>query len=64
MSAVFKMIHELDKRIEARVAHFAFEHPHLSFLLLFIGMPICILAVVFFLTVLITIPVALIFGWL
>lgn len=33
MSAIFKAIHEFDKRIEARAEHFAFKHPYLSFLL-------------------------------
>lgn len=31
MSAIFKAIHEFDKRIEARAEHFAFKHPYLSF---------------------------------
>lgn len=49
MSAIFKAIHEFDKRIEARAEHFAFKHPYLSFFAVFIGMPICVLAAVFFL---------------
>lgn len=48
MSAIFKNIHELDKRIEAHAEHFAFKHPYLSFFALFIGMPICVLPAVFF----------------
>ena len=64
MSAVFKAIHEFDKRIEAHAKHFAFKHLYLSFFALFIGMPICVLAAVFFFTVIITVPIALIFGWL
>lgn len=64
MSTISKTIHELDKRIEAHAEHFAFKHPHLFFLALFIGMPICVLAAVFFFTVVITVPIALIFGWL
>ncbi len=28
MSAIFKAIHEFDKRIEARAEHFAFKHPY------------------------------------
>lgn len=31
MSAIFKAIHEFDKRIEAQAEHFAFKHPYLSF---------------------------------
>ena len=32
MSAIFKAIHEFDKRIEARTEHFAFKHPYLCLL--------------------------------
>ena len=32
MSAIFKAIHEFDKRIEVHAEHFAFKHPYLSFL--------------------------------
>lgn len=64
MSAIFKTIHKLDNRIETYTKHFAFKHPHISSLVLFIGMPICVIAAVFFFTVVITAPIALIFGWL
>ena len=64
MSAIFKAIHQFDKRIEAHAERFAFKHPYLYFFALFIGMPICVLAAVFFFTVIITVPIALIFGWL
>ena len=63
MSAIFKAIHEFDKRIEARAEHFAFKHPYLSFLR-YISVADCVLVAVFFFTVIITIPIALIFGWL
>ena len=64
MLTVFKTIHEFDKRIEAHAEHFSFKHPYISFFALFIGMPICVLAAVFFFIVIITFPIALIFGWL
>lgn len=31
MSAIFKTIHKLDKRIEAHAEHFAFKYPYISF---------------------------------
>ena len=40
------------------------KYKDLSFFAVFIGMPICVLAAVFFFTVIITVPIALIFGWL
>ena len=64
MSAIFKTIHEIDKCIEAHAEHFAFKHPYLSFFSLFICLPVFVLAAVFFFTVIITVPIALIFGWL
>ena len=64
MSAIFKAISQFDKRIEARAEHFAFKHPYISFFALFVGMPICVLAAVLFFTVIVTIPIALFFGWL
>ena len=64
MSAIFKTIHELNKRIEAYAEHFAFRHPYLHIFAFFIGMPIFVLAAVFFFTAIITVPVALLFGWL
>ena len=64
MSAIFKTIHELDKRIEVHAEHFFFFFPYKYSIALFIGMPICVLAAVFFFTVIITVPIALIFGWL
>ena len=64
MSVLSKKIHELDKHIELRADRFAFRHPILSLFAVVIGMPICVLVAVFFFTVIITVPIALIFGWL
>lgn len=64
MSAIFKAIHEFDKRIEVRAEHFAFKHPYLAFFAMFIGMPLFILIAVAVSTTLIAIPIAWIFGWL
>ena len=64
MSVLLKKIHEIDKRLESRADHFSFKHLVLSFFAVFVGMPICILAAVFFFTVIIVVPIALIFGWL
>lgn len=64
MSVLFKRVHDLDKRLEAQADRFSFRHPVLAFFAYFIGLPVCILAAVFFFTVVITVPVALIFGWL
>lgn len=64
MSAIFKTIHELDKRIEIHAENFVFKHPYISVFALFIGTPLCVLAAMFFFTVIITVPIALILGWL
>lgn len=64
MQVIFKSIHKFDKRIESRAERFTFKHPYLSFFVFFIGMPICVLAAVFFFTVIVSVPIGLIFGWL
>ena len=64
MSVIFKTIRELDKLLEAHAELFKFKLPYLYFFAFFIVIPICILATVFFFTVIITIPIALICGWL
>ena len=64
MAGILKHIHQLDKRLEQYMGRFAARHPGMFFFMTFIGMPALILLVVAALTVIITLPVAWIFGWL
>ena len=64
MSLVLKMIKTINECMELHIEHCAFKHPYLFFFELFIGMPVCALAAAFFFAVIITVPIALVFGWL
>ncbi len=64
MSALLKSIHKFEDKFDRHAERFAFRHPYLSFFAMFIGMPIFILTVVAAFTTVITLPLALIFGWL
>lgn len=64
MTTVMKSIHKMEKRFDERAERFAFHHPYLACLVMFIGVPSFILIAVAATTMLITFPVAWIFGWL
>ncbi|MEG2813994.1 MAG: hypothetical protein RSA79_05260 [Oscillospiraceae bacterium] len=50
-------------KFDKKIKKFLFDHPIISFLAMFIVMPIFILASVVLLTTLVSVPVGLIFGW-
>lgn len=64
MTALLKSIRKFEDKFDRRAERFAYRHPYLAFFAMFIGMPIFILAAVAFCTTVITLPLALIFGWL
>ncbi len=64
MTAILKSFHRFEEKFDKQAERFAFHHPFLSFLIMFIGMPIFILLSVSLCTTLIALPMALIFGWL
>ena len=64
MTALLKSIHKFEDKFDRRAEHFVFRHPYLAFLAMFIGMPLFILATVAAYITVITLPLALIFGWL
>lgn len=63
MAAIIKSIHKFENRFDLRAEQFAFHHPFLAGLAMFIGMPVFILAAVSISTVVITLPFAWLFGW-
>lgn len=63
MTAILKCIHKLEERFDRKAEAFAFHHPLLAFLAMFVGMPIVILLLVSFSTMLISMPLAYLFGW-
>lgn len=64
MAAIWKSIHNFEDKFDRNAECFAFHHPYLAFLAMFIGMPLFILIAVAVSTTLIAIPIAWIFGWL
>lgn len=64
MSALIKRVSRIESRIDASIEKFVFRHRVLGFLLIFIGVPMATLAAVCAGTALITLPLALIFGWI
>ncbi len=64
MTAISKLLHKFENKFNRDVEHFAFRHPRLAFLAMFVGVPIIILIGVFICTVLIVLPISWIFGWL
>ncbi len=63
MFALMKRVSRIENRIDASIEKFVFRHRVLGFLLIFIGTPLATLAAVCAGTALITLPLALIFGW-
>ena len=63
MEGVLKSICRIEKKFDRQAARFTNRHPLLAFGAMFIGMPILLLLTVSVSTVIITIPLACLFGW-
>ena len=46
MAAIWKSIHNFEDKFDRNAERFAFHHPYLAFLAMFIGMPLFILIAV------------------
>lgn len=62
MSAFIKRVSRFENRMDALMERFIFHHKLLGLLLIFIGMPLMMLAAVCVCTMLIVLPIALLFG--
>lgn len=62
--AILKSIHKFEDRFDSQAERFVFHHPCLAFAAMFIGVPVFVLAAVTISTVVLTLPVALLCGWL
>ncbi|HIY10697.1 MAG TPA: hypothetical protein H9840_05320 [Candidatus Anaerofilum excrementigallinarum] len=62
MSAFIKRVSRFENRMDALMERFIFHHKLLGLLLIFIGMPFITLAAVCVCTMLIVLPIALLFG--
>lgn len=61
MASIIKSIHQFGYKFDRRAERFAFRHPCAAFLIMFIGMPLLILAAVMALTMLFVVTASLIF---
>ncbi len=64
MTTLLKSIHKFEDTFYHRAELFAFRHPFHASLAMSIGMPIFVIAALAVCTTAITLPVAMIFGWL
>ena len=55
-------IHKIERKFNAKAERLAYRHPVWSFLMVFVGMPVFVLAAVCIGTVLIVFPTACLFG--
>lgn len=62
MSSFFKSLRHIGTKFDAKAERFVFRHPHAAVFTMFIVLPVFILAAVSLLTMLVTLPVALLFG--
>lgn len=62
MKVILKSIQNFEDKFDRSAELFAFHHPYLAFLAIFIGMPIFVLIAVFISTVAITFPIVYILG--
>lgn len=59
-----KNIRRLTNGIDRRAEYFSFHHPYLAFFVMFVGLPLIILIAVSVSTVVITMPIAWLKGWI
>ena len=64
MKEILRSIHKLEDRFDRRAERFAFFHPCLAYLTMFIGVPVFIFMAVAASTMLLALPVTWICGYL
>ena len=63
MTALKKRMSHLENQVDSCMEGFAFHHKFLGFLMIFVGMPLATLLAVCICTLLIALPLSLVFGW-
>lgn len=63
MTAMIKSIHNIEEHFDRGAERFAFHHPYLAFLAMFLLVPVFILLAVSLCTVLVMLPAVLLLGW-
>lgn len=64
MTAIIKSIHKFEDDFDRKAERFAFHHPYIAFVMMFIGIPLFTLMEVAASTTVLILPIAWILGWL
>lgn len=64
MTAIIKSIHKFEDDFDRKAEQFAFHHPYIAFVMMFIGIPLFTLMEVAASTTVLILPIAWILGWL
>lgn len=62
MTTLISAIHRSELNIENCIVNLMKRHPNISFVLIFIGMPVFILTAIFLITMVTVLPIALLLG--
>lgn len=62
--SITNAVRRFEQRFDAKAERFIWHHPLLGFISIFVGMPLLVLVCVCISTIVIVLPIALIFGWL
>lgn len=63
MIALKKRMSHLENQMDSYMEGFVFHHKFLGFLMIFVGMPLVTLLAVCICTMIIALPLSLVFGW-
>lgn len=64
MFALKKRVSRFESHVDAAMEKFLFHHRLLGLFMIFVGMPLVTLVAVCVCTTIITLPIALLFGWI
>lgn len=63
MTEFMKNVARLERRFDRKAESFTFHHPVLASLLMFVGLPLFVLTAVCLFTIVISLPVSWLMGW-
>lgn len=64
MVTIRRKLKRWEKKFDKKAEEFAFKHPYLASLIVFIGVPAFTLTAVLAVTAIVTLPIAALFGWM
>lgn len=64
MITIRRKLKHWENQFDKKAEEFAFKHPYLAFLIVFIGVPAFTLTAVLAVTAIVTLPIAALLGWM